>query len=53
MKNIFIFLCLILINYKLYANEVKILDEELGNGVEVVNHSKLTVHYVGRLENEI
>ena len=38
-------------SYKSFSNEVKILNETIGNGLEVKNHSKLSVHYIGRLED--
>ncbi len=34
------------------ANEIKILNETLGDGVEVINHSKVSVHYIGKLEDQ-
>ncbi len=34
------------------ANNVEILSETVGNGIEVVNHSKVSVHYIGKLEDE-
>jgi len=52
MKVIFIILFLSLINFKLMANEVKILNEILGEGIEVVNHSRVFVHYIGTLEDK-
>jgi len=33
------------------ANEVQILEEVFGEGLEVANHSKVSVHYIGRLED--
>ncbi len=48
----FIFIALIsLQSFLVSANEVQILDEVTGDGLVVVNHSKLTVHYIGRLED--
>ncbi len=37
--------------FNLKANEVQIIEEVLGNGLEVTNHSKVSVHYIGRLED--
>ena len=50
MKIKFIILIFLII-FKVEANELKILNETIGNGIEVVNHSKVSVHYVGRLED--
>jgi len=49
-KNI-LFLFFLFFSYKSFSNEVKILNETIGNGLEVKNHSKLSVHYIGRLED--
>ena len=51
MYKILFFLFLFFISYKAFSNEVKILNETIGNGIEVKNHSKLSVHYIGRLED--
>ncbi len=51
MYRILLFLFLIFFSYKSFSNEVKILSETVGNGLEVKNHSKLSVHYIGRLED--
>ncbi|MDC3130949.1 FKBP-type peptidyl-prolyl cis-trans isomerase [Pelagibacteraceae bacterium] len=51
MFKIFLFLFFLFFSYKLFSNEVKILNETIGNGLEVKNHSKLSVHYIGRLED--
>ena len=51
MYKILLFLFLFFFSYKSFSNEVKILNEILGNGLEVKNHSKLSVHYIGRLED--
>ena len=34
------------------SKEIKIINEILGDGIEVVNHSKVVVHYIGKLEDE-
>ena len=49
-KN-FLFLFFFLFSYKSFSNEVKILSESIGSGLEAKNHSKLSVHYIGRLED--
>ena len=51
MYKIILFLFLFFFSYKSFSNEVKILNETVGNGLEVKNHSKLSVHYIGRLED--
>ena len=51
MYIILLFLLLFFFSYKSFSNEVKILNETIGNGLEVKNHSKLSVHYIGRLED--
>ncbi len=52
MNKILLFLFLFFFSYKSFSNEVKILNETVGNGLEVTNHSKLSVHYIGRLEDD-
>ena len=52
MKKIILKIFIIFFTFSLAANEVKILEENLGTGLEVVNHSKVTVHYKGRLEDK-
>ena len=51
MYKILLFLFLLFSSYKSFSNEVKTLNETIGNGLEVKNHSKLSVHYIGRLED--
>ena len=51
MYKIFLFLFFFFFSYKSFSTEVKILNETIGNGLEVKNHSKLSVHYIGRLED--
>ena len=50
MKKLVIFF-IILFTFDLKANDVQIIEEVLGNGLEVINHSKVSVHYIGRLED--
>jgi len=51
MKKLTLFFVFFLFANFLKANEVQIIEETIGNGLEVTNHSKVSVHYVGRLEN--
>ena len=51
MKFFFNIFFLLLINFTVSSNEVQILSDTEGHGIEVVNHSKVSVHYIGRLEN--
>ena len=51
MKKIILFFFLIIFGNNLYANEIQIIEETIGNGIEVINHSKVNVHYIGMLEN--
>tara|TARA_Y100000768_G_C23971213_1_gene680679 strand:+ start:1458 stop:2186 length:729 start_codon:yes stop_codon:yes gene_type:complete len=51
--KIFIIFIILTLHLPSFAKEVKILKDIAGNGNEVVNHSKLSVHYIGRLENNI
>ena len=51
MIKIFLFLFFCLFSLKSFSNEVRILSETIGNGLQVVNHSKVTVHYIGKLED--
>ena len=50
MKKLVIFF-IISLAFNLKANEVQVIEEVLGNGLEVTNHSKVSVHYIGRLED--
>lgn len=51
MKIIIFNIILISFSFCVFGNEVQIIDETLGEGIEVINHSKIKVHYVGRLED--
>ncbi len=51
MYKILLFIFLLFFSYKSFSIEVKILNETIGSGLEVKNHSKLSVHYIGRLED--
>ena len=51
MKEKLLFLFIILFCINLNADEVQIIEETFGKGLEVTNHSKVIVHYIGRLEN--
>jgi len=51
MIKILLFLFICIFSYKSFSNEVQILNEIIGNGLEVKNHSKVSVHYIGKLED--
>ena len=51
MIKILLFLFVCIFNYKSFSNEVQIVNEIVGNGLEVKNHSKVSVHYIGKLED--
>ena len=51
MIKILLFLFICIFSYKSFSTEVQILNEIIGNGLEVKNHSKVSVHYIGKLED--
>ncbi|MDC3178611.1 FKBP-type peptidyl-prolyl cis-trans isomerase [Pelagibacteraceae bacterium] len=51
MIKIILFLFFCFFSFKSFSNEVQIINETIGNGLEVKNHSKISVHYIGRLED--
>jgi len=51
MIKILLFLFICIFSYKSFSNEVQILNEIIGKGSEVQNHSKVSVHYIGKLED--
>ena len=51
MIKILLFLFICIFSYKSFSTEVQIVNEIIGNGLEVKNHSKVSVHYIGRLED--
>ena len=51
MIKIILILFFCFFSFKSFSNEVQIINETIGNGLEVKNHSKLSVHYIGRLED--
>ena len=51
MNKFFLILFICIFSFKSFSNEVQILSESIGNGLEVKNHSKLSVHYIGKLED--
>ena len=51
MFKIFLFFLIFFSSSKSFSNEIKILNEIIGNGLEVKNHSKVSVHYIGKLED--
>ena len=46
MNKFFLILFICIFSFKSFSNEVQILSESIGNGLEVKNHSKLSVHYL-------
>ena len=50
MKKLIIFFIIFFV-FNSKANEVQILEEVFGDGLLVTNHSKVSVHYIGRLED--
>ena len=51
MIKILLFLFICIFSYKSFSTEVQIVNETIGNGLEVKNHSKVSVHYIGKLED--
>ena len=51
MIKILLFLFICIFSCKSFSNEVQIVNEIIGNGLEVKNHSKVSVHYIGKLED--
>ena len=51
MIKILLFLLICIFSYKSFSTEVQIVNEIIGNGLEVKNHSKVSVHYIGKLED--
>ena len=51
MIKILLFLFICIYSYKSFSTEVQIVNEIIGNGLEVKNHSKVSVHYIGKLED--
>ncbi len=51
MIKILLILFICIFNYKSFSTEVQIVNEIVGNGLEVKNHSKVSVHYIGKLED--
>lgn len=49
--NKFSFFFIFLFSFCIYANEIEILFDKPGNGIEITNHFKVTVNYRGTLEN--
>ena len=52
-KNLFILLLFLTISLKGICANIKIINDQPGSGTEIVNHSKIKVHYIGKLENGI
>ncbi len=51
MKSYFILIFILIFSFKANCDNVEILNDIPGTGNEVVNHSKITVHYSGKLDN--
>ena len=51
MIKILLFLFICIFSHKSFSTEVQIVNEIIGNGLEVKNHSKVSVHYIGKLED--
>ena len=51
MIKILLFLFIYFFSFKSFSTEVQIVNEIIGNGLEVKNHSKVSVHYIGKLED--
>ena len=51
MIKILLFLFICIFSNKSFSTEVQIVNEIIGNGLEVKNHSKVSVHYIGKLED--
>ena len=49
--NKFFFIFILLLSFYIKANEIEILSDVPGKGIEINNHFKITVNYRGTLEN--
>ena len=47
--KIFYFIILIIFSYDVLSKEITILNDISGRGFEIINHSKVKVHYIGKL----
>ncbi len=52
MKIYILIIIIIIFNKNIHSSEIQILDEVKGTGIEIVNHSKVSVHYIGKLEDQ-
>lgn len=52
MKFLSSLLLIFFFNLSINSKEVKIIQEIEGDGIEIVNHSKVSVHYIGMLEDK-
>ena len=50
-KFILIFIFSISLSSSLYSNDIEILQEEIGDGAEILEHYKIKANYIGKLEN--
>ena len=44
-------LLIFFLSQTIYANEFEIINDIKGDGVKIVNHSKIKVHYIGKLQD--
>ena len=51
MNKLFISLFFLIICNNANCENIKIINDKPGTGIEIVNHSKIKVHYVGKLAN--
>ena len=51
MKKYFIFILFLFFCFKVNSESIEILNNVPGEGIKIINHSKIIVHYIGRLED--
>ena len=49
--KIFYSIILIIFSYDVLSKEITILNDISGRGFEIINHTKVKVHYIGKLED--
>ena len=49
--NPYFFLIIFFYSFNVFSKQIKILNNLTGNGLEIINHSKIQVHYIGYLED--
>ena len=47
----YFFILFLFFTFSVSSENIKILNDIPGNGIKVINHSKIKVHYIGKLEN--